>query len=621
MPFHRRAKPRTTSDRPINDYPDRSGDWEDEGGTTQVGEGPITPAPGDNRPDPNEIPPPIPNWDFTDPGFQSWYEAGGPSNILTGDDWWKGGKRGAGGGDWWPEAADWQDKTGWEQQETFTPWGTGPGRGWKPDFGWEADYDLPGLSDIEGMQAAKNQYTDQYGTGGWDKDRPITAARNYGDYWGEYEASRGRYDVAAQAGHQEWKRRDQERRDKEAAAAEAARIEAERIAAEKEAERLRLLEEERLRKLEAERLRLLEEERLRKLGLDQARRDQAARDAAAAAQRQRDIDQRKWEDDQRRSGLVEGTVEGTPYEDQSTAGTGIGEALDIPPGGGEVEVGTDEFSEAITSAIFKLLEGDTSALTKQARERIRQMLSGEYQWPDIIPAGSQIEDDIEAELRNIVETKGGDLYGDPNKLSMQLEQARTPIDLLRKAQTEQARAGLAARGMAGPTASGGESRAMQGIEGRLAPQYAQAGQGIALQAMQQREGRLANALTKLQELGSTQAQRQVGYDALNSAARQAMDQTALSAATGMSQLEASNLLSAIGLGTQRQQVLGDIALRSLEQNMVFNQFLAEYGMSRDTVLEQLRKGRIDQLQPIMELFLSFLKASQVGMVTEGAGGG
>ena len=609
---------------PIHDFPDQR--WDDEGSTGQGGD-PITPAPGDNRID-DEIPPPVEDWNFTDQGFQDWYEAGGPSNRLTGDDggWWKGGKRGAGGVDWWPEAADWQDKTGWEQQETYTPWDAGQAgrRAWKPDFGWEADYDLPGLTDAEGMQAAKDQYASQYGEGGWNEargkwggDRPITEAANYGDYWGEYAGARGRYDEAAMGGHQEWKRRDQERRDKEAAAAEAARL-----AALKEQERLRLLEEERLRKLEAERLRLLEEERLRQLGLtqDQARRDQAARDAAAAAQRQREIDQRKWEDDQRRSGLIEGGVEGTPFEDQSTAGTGIGKALDIPEGGGDVEVGTDELSESITAAIFKLLEGDTSALSKQARARISEMLSGEYQWPDIIPAGSQIEDDIEAELRHIVETKGGDLYGDPNKLSMQLEQARTPIDMLRQAQTEQARAGLAARGMAGPTASGGESRAMQGIEGRLAPQYAQAGQGIALQAMQQREGRLANALTKLQELGGVQAQRQVGYDALNSAARQAMDQTALSAATGMSQLEASNLLSAIGLGTQRQQVLSDIALRSLDQNITWNQFLSENGMSRDTVLEQLRKGRIDQLQPIMELFISFLDKSRSGMVTEGAGG-
>ena len=604
---------------PIHDYPDRSGDWEDEGGTTQVGEGRITPAPGDNRPViDDEIPLPVEDWNFTDQGFQDWYEAGGPSNRLTGDDWWKGGKRGAGGVDWWPEAADWQDKTGWEQQETYTPWDAGQAgrRSWKPDFGWEADYDLPGLTDAEGMQAAKDHYASTYGDGGWDSGRPITEAANYGDYWGEYEAARGRYDEAAMGGHREWLKRDQQRRDDEAAAAEAARKEAERIAAEKAAREAA----EREARERAEREARERAEREARERTDQARRDQAARDAAAAAQRQRDIDQRKWEDDQRRSGLIEGGVEGTPFEDQSTAGTGIGKALDIPEGGGDVEVGTDELSESITAAIFKLLEGDTSALSKQARARISEMLSGEYQWPDIIPAGSQIEDDIEAELRNIVETKGGDLYGDPNKLSMQLEQARTPIDMLRQAQTEQARAGLAARGMAGPTASGGESRAMQGIEGRLAPQYAQAGQGIALQAMQNREGRLANALTKLQELGGVQAQRQVGYDALNSAARQAMDQTALSAATGMSQLEASNLLSAIGLGTQRQQVLSDIALRSLDQNITWNQFLAEYGMSRDTVLEQLRKGRIDQLQPIMELFISFLDKSRSGMVTEGAGG-
>ena len=604
---------------PIHDYPDQR--WDDEGSTGQGGGTPIW---GDQ----NEIPPKIPtdpqpptppeDWQFTDQGFKSWYEAGGPTSVIpgTGDGWWQGGKRGAGGGDWWPEAADWQDKTGWEQQETFTPWDTG--KDWDPNFQWSRNMGegLPGLTDHEGMQAAKSRYTSQYGDGGWDES-DFSKARYYSDYRGEYEKARGRYDEAALGGHREWQRRDQERRDKEAAAAEAARreaarIEAERLAAEKAAREAA----EREARERAER-----EARERAEREAQARRDQAERDRLAREARQREIDQRKWEDDQRRSGLIDGGVEGTPFEDQATAGTGIGKALDIPEGGGDVEVGTDELSESITSAIFKLLEGDTSAMSKQARTRIKEMLSGEYQWPEIVPAGSQIEDDIEAELRNIIDTKGGELYGDPNQLAMQLEQARTPLDMLRQAQTEQARAGLAARGMAGPTASGQESRAMQGIEGRLAPQYAQAGQGIALQAMQQREARLANALTKLQELGSTQAQRQVGYDTLNSAARQAMDQTALSAATGMSQLEASNLLSAIGLGTQRQQVLSDIALRSLDQNAAWNQFLAEYGMDRDVTLEALRKGRIDQLQPIMELFMSFLDKARSGFVTEGAGGG
>ena len=44
-------------------------------------------------------------------------------------------------------------------------------------------------------------------------------------------------------------------------------------------------------------------------------------------------------------------------------------------------------------------------------------------------------------------------------------------------------------------------------------------------------------------------------------------------------------------------------------------------MDRDVTLEALRKGRIDQLQPIMELFMSFLDKARSGFVTEGAGGG
>jgi hypothetical protein len=45
---------------------------------------------------------------------------------------------------------------------------------------------------------------------------------------------------------------------------------------------------------------------------------------------------------------------------------------------------------------------------------------------------------------------------------------------------------------------------------------------------------------------------------------------------------------------RRQQVLGDIALRSLDQNRLWNQFLAQYGLDRDKVQWDMQHGNTDQ---------------------------
>jgi hypothetical protein len=322
------------------------------------------------------------------------------------------------------------------------------------------------------------------------------------------------------------------------------------------------------------------------------------------------------DDDPRRSGLIDGDVSTTNYADQSTAGGPLLDDMGLPPGGGETEVGTDPLSEAITSQLLSLLEGDESSVQKQLRNRIASILSGDYTWEDIQQDPNLIEQDLETMLRSIVDSQGGELYGDPSQLAMQLEQVRTPLDALRRAQQEQSMAALAHRGLAGT--SGAEGRVFGNIEERLAPQYVAGGQEIALEAMDAREERLADAMSGLQELGQTQAQRQVGYDALNAASRQALEQLGMQQASQMSNMDIQNTLAAVGMGTQRQQVLSDIALRSLDQNSTWNQFLAEFGMNRDATLEALRLGRTDQLMPILELFRDFVDYSRSGMVSEGA---
>jgi hypothetical protein len=55
-------------------------------------------------------------------------------------------------------------------------------------------------------------------------------------------------------------------------------------------------------------------------------------------------------------------------------------------------------------------------------------------------------------------------------------------------------------------------------------------------------------------------------------------------------------------------VLSQIAIQSLAQNVAFNQFLAEFGLTRDEVLAKLAAGQDDAL---IALLMAYLQAVQV----------
>ena len=91
---------------------------------------------------------------------------------------------------------------------------------------------------------------------------------------------------------------------------------------------------------------------------------------------------------------------------------------------------------------------------------------------------------------------------------------------------------------------------------------------------------------------------------------------ALSLATGLSEVEARTMLDSIGTATDRQAVLSDIALRSLDQNIAFNQFLAEFSLNRAVTLETLQSGRIDDVQQLLAQFQAFLDVARTGQVVD-----
>lgn len=174
---------------------------------------------------------------------------------------------------------------------------------------------------------------------------------------------------------------------------------------------------------------------------------------------------------------------------------------------------------------------------------------------------------IEATLNDLI-SRGGLT---PNT-SAQLIQARGANASAMQSQTADARAALAARGLASPHGGGqgAETTAIGRITQGLAPTYASAVTDINNHAI----------------------------DVANSSVM-----SALTMATGMSEADATTILNTVGTGTARQTALANIALKTLEDNMQWDEFLANFGLQKDQVEEQLQQGRIAALTPLLNLFL------------------
>lgn len=101
-------------------------------------------------------------------------------------------------------------------------------------------------------------------------------------------------------------------------------------------------------------------------------------------------------------------------------------------------------------------------------------------------------------------------------------------------------------------------------------------------------------------------------NAMNTANSNVM--SALSLATGLSENEAANVLSASGSGTARQSTLANIALSTLAQSADWNKFLATYGLNRDQIQAQLAQGQSGQVLQLLSLFLQLTQQKTAGFI-------
>jgi hypothetical protein len=152
------------------------------------------------------------------------------------------------------------------------------------------------------------------------------------------------------------------------------------------------------------------------------------------------------------------------------------------------------------------------------------------------------------------------------------EGARSDYEIARKAQLSNARASLADRNLLSVPGipQGSEVGAIQRIEEGLAPAYTSA---------------ISSRLLDLDALGQ-QRYKQAG----------------------------DTLLDAFNSGTNRQQVLSTIAIQTLEQNRLWQQFLAQFGLDRDKAAAEIQQGQGDQLLRLFELYLKQAEIAANGFI-------
>lgn len=224
------------------------------------------------------------------------------------------------------------------------------------------------------------------------------------------------------------------------------------------------------------------------------------------------------------------------------------------------QVGQDPLSQIITGALGDLIKRG-----------------------GISPTGA----DVQATLQGII-GRGGRMpepeqKGDRTRTSLRKETAREQLETARRTQSEQLSSRLASRGLMGEPGqpSGAELSSIGRMEERIQAPYADALRGILGEESQADEGRL---------------------------------QQALQLTTGLDVAQSRFLLDSIQAAGGRQEMLSNIALQSLDRNMAWNMFLAKLGMERSQVMEEMQSGRIEDLMPLIQMFLQTGGMSAGGFV-------
>jgi hypothetical protein len=219
------------------------------------------------------------------------------------------------------------------------------------------------------------------------------------------------------------------------------------------------------------------------------------------------------------------------------------------------QVGQDPFSTLITNALASIIQNggqSQSGLGQSAQDALSALLD-----------------------------QGGGL--DEGQIASRYESARELLDKGRRTMVGDLRGDLASRNLLSEPGipQGAEIGGLERITESIAPEFSRALRDIYTDES-------AKADTRLM--------------------------TSLSMALNVSQQEAQTMLAALGQGTDRQTALANIALQSLSQNQAWSMFLAQFGLDRDMALWQMQNGQIDQILPILQMFLQLGGQANQGYV-------
>lgn len=229
----------------------------------------------------------------------------------------------------------------------------------------------------------------------------------------------------------------------------------------------------------------------------------------------------------------------------------LGQAYGGPGGAGITngplqQVGQDPLSYLITGGLADFLErGGQSGFGSDVEDMLRGYLTGEG------PVNQGV---------------------DEGRIAKRFESARELLDKGRRTMVNDARGDLANRNLLSEPGipQGAESGTLARISENIAPEFSR-----ALRDIYTDESAKADARTL----------------------------SALQLAAGVSSDQARNFLAGIGEGTARQSALSDIALRTLQTNMAWSQFLAQFGLQRDQVMYEMQNGNIEQMLPLLQAFI------------------
>lgn len=92
------------------------------------------------------------------------------------------------------------------------------------------------------------------------------------------------------------------------------------------------------------------------------------------------------------------------------------------------------------------------------------------------------------------------------------------------------------------------------------------------------------------------------------------ERDALQRATGWTADQVNTRLAAANSAGARQKMLSDVALGTLDRNIAWNEFLAQFGLDREKAAADIQQGRMDAIGPIIQMFLLLASNTQRGFI-------